>query len=187
LQVEKFNHYLYNPSSGLYYHSWYSDLDVNGVAKWGRCNGWIMLAQVDLLEQLPEDYPGRDKLLRILLQQVVGAARYQSPSGLWHQILDKNDSYLETSVTAMFTYSIAKAVNEGWLDKRYISVAMHGWEGVKSQINENGQVSNICIGTMIEDNIAYYYNRPAPLGDTHGLGPILMAGNEIIRYRKMNP
>ena len=40
-----------------------------------------------------------------------GVAAVQSGSGLWHQLLDKPDSYLETSASAMFTYAIARGVN----------------------------------------------------------------------------
>ncbi|MFW5751728.1 MAG: glycoside hydrolase family 88/105 protein, partial [bacterium] len=112
-QVINFTNYLFDPHTQLYYHCWYSDIEKNGVAHWGRCNGWVMLAQADLLEFLPEDHPQRDTLISIFSQQVLGISRYQSQSGLWHQVLNKTDSYLETSSTAMFTYSIAKAVNNG--------------------------------------------------------------------------
>ncbi len=83
-----------------------------------------MMAQVELLDKMPSDYPNRDKVIKILQQQIRGIAHYQDVSGMWHQILYKNDSYLEASGTAMFTYSIAKAVNNGWIDKRYISIAL---------------------------------------------------------------
>jgi rhamnogalacturonyl hydrolase YesR len=39
----------------------------------------------------------------------------QGGMGLWHQLLDKTDSYLETSASAMFTFTIARGVNRGWL------------------------------------------------------------------------
>jgi len=42
-----------------------------------------------------------------------GAAETQSGRGLWHQLLDKTDSYLETSASAMFTFAIARGVNRG--------------------------------------------------------------------------
>jgi rhamnogalacturonyl hydrolase YesR len=180
-QVINFTKYLYNPSSGLYYHCWFSDLQENGVAYWGRCNGWVMLAQAELLKFLPHDHPQREKLLSIFRQQVIGNSRYQSESGLWHQVLDKNDSYLETSCTAMFTYSIAKAVNMGWIDKRYASIAKQGWEGIKTNVRADGQVENICIGTGIRNDIGYYYKRPVELNDIHGLGAVLMAGVEVLK------
>lgn len=187
LQVENFTKYLFNPAKELYYHCWYSDLKTNGVAHWSRCNGWVMMAQIELLDHLPTDYPGREKVIKILQQQIRGIALYQDVSGMWHQIIDKNDSYLEASGTAMYTYGVAKAVNNGWIDKRYITIAMEGWKGVKKNIMEDGQISNVCAGTGIENDMVFYYNRPAPLNDIHGFGPILLAGNEVIKYMKNNP
>ena len=184
-QVINFTKYLYDPYTQLYYHGWYSDLKVNNVAHWGRCNGWVMLAQADLLEYLPENHPLRDTLLSILQQQIIGVARYQSQSGLWHQLLDKTDSYLETSCSAMFTYAIAKAVNNGWIDRRYRTVAEQGWQGLKTKIQPDGQVRDICIGTGMEDNLVFYYTRPAELNDIHGLGAVLMAGVEIMKLKKL--
>jgi unsaturated rhamnogalacturonyl hydrolase len=180
-QVNNFTKYLYNEQTQLYYHCWYSDLKKNGVAHWGRCNGWVMMAQVDLLEYLPEDFPGREELLRILRQQILGVSRYQSESGLWFQLLDRNDSYLETSCTAMFTYGIAKAVNQGWIDSRYLSIAVRGWEGIKTKIRSDGQIEGICAGTGIQDDLIFYYKRPAPLNDIHGIGAVLLAGMEVIK------
>ena len=187
LQVENMTKYLYNPNTELYFHCWYDDLKVNGVAHWGRCNGWVMMAQVELLDHLPVNHPKRDELIRFLQQQIRGISRYQDITGLWHQLLNKNDSYLETSCTAMFTYSIVKAVNNGWLDKGYITVALEGWEGVKTHIQDDGQVKNICMGTGIENDLIFYYKRPAPLNDIHGLGAVLLAGSEIVKYRMNNP
>jgi len=82
-QVENFTQYLYDPGTGLYFHCWYSDEKANGVAHWGRCNGWLMMAQVELLGQLPPDHPRRADLIRLLRRQIVGISRYQDPTGLW--------------------------------------------------------------------------------------------------------
>lgn len=183
-QVIQFTRYLYDTGKGLYYHGWYSDLKANGVAHWGRSNGWVMLAQTDLLEFLPENHPKRDTLLSILHQQVVGISRYQDKSGLWHQLLDKVDSYLETSCSAMFTYSIAKAVNQGWIHKSYASIAKEGWKGITSKVQPDGQVADICVGTGMEDNLVFYYNRPTQLNDIHGLGAVLLAGVEHLKLEK---
>ena len=180
-QVRNFTKYLYNSNTQLYSHCYYTDVQKNGVAHWGRCNGWIIMAQADLLEYLPPDHPDRDELISILYQQILGAAKYQSITGLWHQILDKNDSYLETSATAMITYAVAKAVNKGWIDKRYQSIAKNGWEGIKTKIQDDGQVQGVCAGTGIQDNLIFYYKRPTPLNDIHGLGAVLLAGLEVLK------
>jgi unsaturated rhamnogalacturonyl hydrolase len=184
-QVLNFTKYLWDDNAGLYYHCYYSDLKRNGVAHWGRCNGWVMMAQVHLLNQLPADYPKREILIKNLERQILGVAKYQGANGLWHQILDKNDSYFETSCSAMFIYCIARAVNQRWIDPGYGSIALKGWEGLlANKITFDGQVKDICVGTGIEDNLAFYYNRPAQLNDKHGLGSVIDAGIEIIKLKE---
>ncbi len=182
-QVENFNRYLYDTATGLYYHAYYSDENMNGVARWGRCNGWVAVAQAELLNNLPENHPKRAMLIKYLLRDIVGFSRYQDPSGMWHQLLDRPDSYLESSVTAMFVYVVAKAVNKGWINKRFISIAQNGWEGLSKKILPDGQVQDICIGTSIEEDIRYYYTRPKETNDTHGLGPVLLAGAEMVKAK----
>ena len=182
-QVESFTHYIYDSAVGLYHHAFYNDENMNGVAHWGRCNGWVALAQTELLNNLPANHPKRSGLIKLLERQIIGFSRYQDPSGMWHQILDKPDSYLESSVTAMFIYTVAKAVNEGWINKRFITIAQNGWDALARKVTADGQVPDICIGTSIEEDIRYYYTRPTALNDTHGLGAFLMAGAEIVRAK----
>ncbi len=184
-QVENFNKYLYDPNTGLYFHNWYSDVEVNGVAHWGRCNGWVAMAQAELLSSLPADHPKRPELIKFLLRQIIGFSRYQDQTGLWHQLLDKPDSYLETSVTAMFTYTIARAVNQGWIHPRYLAIAREGWKGLATKVTADGQLQDVCVGTDMEEDIKFYYTRPTALNDTHGLGALLLAGTELIRADKL--
>lgn len=180
-QVEKFNAYLYDASTGLYYHTWYGDVQSTGVAHWLRCNGWIAMAQVQLIDNLPANNPNRKKLISLLQRQITGFARYQDTSGLWHQLIDKPDSYLETSGTAMFVYAVAKAVNEGWIPAAYLSIAKDGWNGLSKQVTTDGQIQNVCIGTGVASNIKFYYERPVKLNDIHVAGAFLLAGSEMIK------
>jgi unsaturated rhamnogalacturonyl hydrolase len=182
-QVEQFNKYIYDPATGLYFHTFFNDENMNGVARWGRCNGWVALAQVELLNNLPANHPKRPELIKLLLRQIVGFSRYQDTSGMWHQLLDKPESYLESSVTAMYVYTIAKAVNEGWINKRFITIAQRGWDALAKKITADGQVPDICVGTSVEEDISYYFNRPKETNDTHGLGAFLMAGAEMIKAK----
>ncbi len=184
-QVKNFNKYLFNKTNGLYYHCYYTDNNKNGVAHWGRCNGWIVMAEVELLNLLPENHPERNNLIKILEEHIIGLSRHQDLSGMWHQLLDKPDSYLESSATSMFVYGIAKAVNEGWINESYATIAKDGWDALAQRIEEDGQVEDICIGTGIQDNIRFYYERSTKLNDIHGLGSIIMAGVEMIKLNEL--
>jgi len=183
-QVINFHKYLFDEKKGLMCHNWYSDSGQPGVAYWGRANGWAILAQIDLLERLPADYPRKDTLLALFRRHVEGIVRYQSESGLWHQLLDKDDSYLETSCTAMFIYAIARAVNHGYLSPDYRSVAVLGWQGILTKIRPDGQIEGVCTGTSISDDLKDYYVRPAPLNDVHGIGLVILAGAEILNLSR---
>jgi len=183
-QVINFHKYLFDDKKELMYHNWYSDVDHAGVAFWGRANGWALLAQVDLLDKIPLNYPLRDTLITLFEIHVLGIAKYQNAQGLWHQLLDKEDSYLETSCSAMFTYAIAHAVNRGYIDKSYSFISKKGWEGIISKIHSDGQIEGVCTGTVVSDNLVEYYKRPTPLNDIHGIGVVLMAGTEMLLMTK---
>lgn len=185
LQILNFDKYLWYPEKQLYYHCYYTDTEKNGVAHWGRSNGWLVLSQLHLLERLPDGHQGKEEIKLMLEKQLIGLSRYQDKDGLWRQLLDKNDSYQETSASAMFVQGFAKAITEGWIDKRFASIALRGWDGLKKiMITEDGQVKDICVGTGISDDLVFYYNRPASPNEKHGVGSIIDAGLEVIKLKE---
>ena len=183
LQVINMTDYLWDPVTGLNFHCYYTDLKRPGVARWGRANGWMALSNAMLIDQMPADHPRRAELIAILERQIVGFSRYQAQSGMWHQLLDKPDSYEESSVTAMFSYAVAKAVNEGWIPAMYRGIAQSGWRALRDTQIENGQFRNVCIGTGISDDLTFYYNRPVGDNEKHGVGLVMLLGVEMLRMQ----
>ena len=178
---------LFNPRLQIFTHGWNANNPDAPQFYWARANGWIVVALCDLLDVLPKDHPGREPVLAQLRASLRGIAQFQSGRGLWHQMLDRNDSYLETSASAMFTYGIAHAINQGWISPTtWGSIAQLGWVGVSTRINAQGQVEGTCVGTTFASDQAYYYNRPASVNALHGYGPVLLAGAEMIKLLK-NP
>ncbi len=140
---------------------------------------------VELLDVLPETHEGYPAVLEQLQAHIKGLVKYQDGTGFWHQLIDRNDTYLETSATAIYTYSIAKAINRGWIDKyAYAPVAMLGWNAVSTMVNEKGQVEGTCVGTGMGFDPAFYYYRPINVYAAHGYGPVLLAGAEVINLLK---
>jgi len=153
-QVLQFSGRMFNHEKGLFMHAYVLGMD---------------------------DHPERDKVLEICREHIRGLAACQSPYGLWHQLLDRNDSYLETSATAIFTYSIAKAINKG-----YVSASAYGpmvclaWNALETKVTGSGQVEGTCVGTGMGFDPAFYYYRPVSVYAAHGYGPLLLAGAEMI-------
>ncbi len=184
-QVLQFSERMFNEENGLYMHGWVQGMDQHPQFHWARANGWAVMTMVELLDVLPEGYKGRDQVLNQLKKHIFGLAKYQSSKGLWHQLIDKNDSYLETSATAIYAYAIAKAINKGWIDSKvYEPMLWLAWNGIETQITDEGQIKNTCVGTGMGFDPAFYYYRPVSVYAAHGYGPVMLAGAEIYKLLK---
>ena len=184
-QVLLFSKKMFNYDKNVYMHGWIEGMTEHPQFHWARANGWAILTKVELLEVLPENHPDRPKILALLKAHVKGLANYQSGSGFWHQLLDREDSYLETSATAIYTFAIARAINRGWIDGlAYAPMALLGWNAVATKVSEKGQVEGTCVGTGMAFDPAFYYHRPISPFAAHGYGPVILAGSEIITLLK---
>ena len=184
-QILQMSDRLYNPQKELYDHGWnQTSGSYDPHFYWGRANGWALMAMAELLDLLPDNYSGRDKVLHLYRSVIRSVTGLQDGSGFWHNLLDKTDTYLETSCTAMFTYAIAKGINKGWVSHIYGPVALTGWNAIQTRVLSNGAVDGTCEATTFASDNVYYYNRPKTIYATHGYGPVLFAGIEMIRLLK---
>ncbi len=169
------------PEKRIYRHGYVEGLAQQPTYHWARANGWALLTTVELLDMLPENHPDRPFILNQLQEHVAGLCALQSSEGFWHQLLDRNDSYLETSATAIYCYSIAHAIRKGWLEGiTYGGVAQLAWHAISTKITEDGKVAGTCVGTGMAFDPAFYYYRPVSTAAAHGYGPVIWAAAEMI-------
>jgi unsaturated rhamnogalacturonyl hydrolase len=194
--------HLYDKETGLFYHGWDERRvqewanHITGTSSnfWGRGLGWFAMAQVDVLDYLPEDQPGRSDLIALVKQTAGGIVKWQDQgTGLWWQVLDKGGkagNYREATASAMFVYSLAKAVNHGYLSRDYIPAILKGYNGVITQlIKTNGagkiSLSQCCsvagLGYGRDGSYDYYLREPVIDNDLKGVGPFILAGIEVQR------
>jgi rhamnogalacturonyl hydrolase YesR/lysophospholipase L1-like esterase len=191
-QIQLFATIMFVEDKNLFRHGWVESAPEHPSFFWGRANGWALLTLVETLDILPENHPQRNFILNLMKKHIQGLAACQSGDGFWHQLLDRSNSYLETSSTAIYTYCIAHAINKGWIDAiSYGPVAILGWNAVSTKINDKGQVEGTCVGTGMGFDPAFYYYRPVSEYAAHGYGPVIWAGSEIIKlintqFPKMN-
>ncbi len=185
-QVLQFRKYLLNPQTGLYKHGWFSTTQQPSVAYWGRANGWVAWATAVLLKALPTTHPAYKNIKHAFQQHMAALLPYQAQNGMWHQLLDKPNSYEETSCTAIFAYAIATGVQQGWLSLRYKQPALKAWEAVAGKIDNRGVVHGICQGTEICADEEFYLQRKTIDNDPRGLGAVIMAGTAIAALQQQN-
>lgn len=196
----------YDPATGLYRHAfdaskkmpWADSITGQAPHAWGRAMGWFSMAIVDVLDYIPEDQPRRGDLIIILQEMVEKLSEIQDQqTGGWYQVLDRSGdpgNYIETSCTAMFTYSILKGVRKGYLDARYLDTAKKAYNGLIDNfitVDSEGLVtmSGICGVAGLGGNpyrdgsYEYYIGEVIRDNDPKGVAPFIMASLE---YEKLS-
>ncbi|MGQ8364398.1 glycoside hydrolase family 88/105 protein [Glaciecola sp. 1036] len=150
---------------------------------WGRGNGWVAAGIAELLTELPPQHPNYKAITQSYLRMVKTLTDTQAPSGMWRQLLTNPDSWEESSATAMFAWAILVGIQQNILDqKTYLPVVNQAWQALISQINEQGKLSNICVGTGQSKQQEYYLERPRVDGDLHGHAPMLWLISDLMDY-----
>ncbi len=191
-----------DPKTGLLYHGWDESKQQRwanpktGLSAefWGRSVGWYAMALVDVLEFFPEKHPRRAEVLAVLERLATALAATQDRErGVWWQVMDKPNAprnYREASATAMFAYSLSKAVRKGWLDKtKFGPVAERGYAGLLKEfvsIDQKGnvEVRGICKVAGLGGNpyrdgsYEYYVSTDIASNDPKGLGSFILASVE---------
>lgn len=177
---------LFDYEQKLFKHLW--DLKTQKPAGqfWGRGNGWMVLAEVELLGAMPREHPRRAEVLAAYQQFMEGIRRAQDEGGGWRQVLDHPESWIETSCTGMFTYGLARGVNEGWLNTNFVTTANNGWRALQKKVAADGDLTDVC-GSSGSGDLNFYLNRPRLKGDLHGFGSFLLAGAEVVRLHRSFP
>ncbi|MDD4972240.1 MAG: glycoside hydrolase family 88 protein [Paludibacter sp.] len=161
--------------NGLFYHA------PSAPFCWGRANGWMAVGMAELLRALPEKNAYRSLIMTAYLKMMNTLRKDQDTNGMWRQLVDDKESWEESSCSAMFTYAMIVGVKKGWLDKKKFGlVARKAWLALIQNIDENGDVKNVCEGTMLGDNRQHYINRLALTGDLHGQAPVLWCAYALI-------
>jgi len=172
--------------NGLYRHG------LDSPYLWSRGNGWVAASLTELLKVMPADHPQRPFILDTYRKMMAGLVKCQDATGRWHQLLDKPDSFLETSGTGMFVFALTTGVRNSWLTgAEYREAALRGWKGLTDRIDADGTVKDVCRGTNQKNDLTFYLTRPKVDGDAHGQAAALWAASAMIgldndRFRRQN-
>ena len=164
--------------NGLFYHA----PDVPYY--WGRGDGWMAVGMTELLYNLPENDPNRARIMKGYLLMMNNLKKYVNKDGLWNQLITEPDFWTETSGSAMFAYAMIVGVNNGWLNKEeFAPIARRAWLGLCNYINDDNDVTEVCIGTGKQNSKQYYMDRPRIAGDYHGQAPIIWCAYALLNTK----
>jgi len=162
--------------NGLFYHA----PDVPFF--WGRGDGWVAAGMTEMLRDLPAGHPQRARIMAGYKLMMAALLKYQSPDGMWRQLIDHEDAWEETSSSGMFTFALITGVKNGWLDAAtYGPAARKAWIAVTGFIDQNNDMTSVCEGTGKKNDMEYYLERKRRTGDFHGQEPVLWAASALLR------
>ncbi|MGG9972071.1 glycoside hydrolase family 88/105 protein [Ferruginibacter sp. SUN002] len=188
--------------TGLLYHGWdesrkekWSD-SITGLSQnfWGRAMGWYGMALVDVLDYFPVGHPKRDSLISILRRYSKAVLKVQdAKSGVWYQVLDKpkeKGNYKEASATAMFVYTLAKGVRNGYLDRSILPAINKGYAGLQKNFIGKDSLGRTCVNGVCsvaglggnpyrDGSFEYYIKEPIVTNDVKGVASVILAANEM--------
>jgi len=166
-QIDGFRKRLWNPQKKLLSHIWDDGKQgFNDAAFWGSGNGWAAAGLARVIRSLPVNrallqnpdwlgrtqttsLPGDRKDDRVRLAAFVkdivdGCLAYQRPDGLFHDKMDKPDSFVETNAAQMLAFAIYTGVHGGWLPREYAAKADRMRDAARAKVDQFGYVQGAC-------------------------------------------
>lgn len=166
---------------GLFYHQYNgSTAQVNGDF-WGRGNAWALLGMLKTLLLLPPTHSAyRETGVRFTTLAVALAER-QLASGDWPTVLDKPDTYRESSLSAMFGYGLDVAIHAGLLPVGFAAVADKAWNAMLTRLTPDGLLHGVSMATP-PGNAAHYNTIATGSGYPWAQGPVLLGLLHRLRH-----
>ncbi len=146
LQIRGIKTRLWNSEEKLYAHIWDEDRQAfKRAAFWGVGNGWAAAGITRVIRTLPESRAMEKQELVSHLKEILdGCLGYQRPDGLFHNVLDQPETFIETNLSQMLAYSIYRGIVGGWIPLAYKVDADKMRAAVYQKVDSSGYVQGVC-------------------------------------------
>lgn len=172
-QIEGHRKLLWNSKAKLFSHIW-DDGKKQWIdqAFWGVGNGWAAAGMTRVIKALPPAMDDERQKLESYVKEVIdGCLAHQRPDGLFHNLVDRRETFVETNLAQMLAYSIYRGVRAGWLDSSYRHAADRMREAAHAKVDDYGLVQGVCgspdfshSGTATEGQAFFLLMEAAYLG-----------------------
>ncbi len=173
--------YLFDEDAGLFLRDsrFFDRREDNGKKiYWSRGNGWVFTGIADVIDDLPADYPSRERYIDLYKTMAAKLITLQRDDGLWAVSLDAGELYpvKESSGSAFFVAGLAWGVANGTLDKEtYLPHVVKGWTALNDTVKPDGMVGWVQQVGYAPDKVS------ADETQFYGAGAFLLAGEGMLR------
>lgn len=144
-QIRGIKHRLWNPEKKLYSHIWDEDRGMfRRPACWGGGNGWAAAGISRVISALPEHQVKEKEALATHAREILdGCLVHISPNGLFHDVVDDPETFVETNLAQMLAYTIYKGIEAGWLPGSYKVKAERMRAASTKKVDDDGYVQGV--------------------------------------------
>jgi len=154
---------------------------------WSEGLGWYALILAEVLAVFDKNHPEREILITQYKQLLESLKHHQDKhTGLWHQVVDKGDrpdNWHDTAGSAMFMYSIMKAVKMNIVSRLdYGECIQKAYKGLvrKARLNDGNLVDiyDACDGLCVQESYDIYVNYIQKINAKEAVAAFLWAVTE---------
>jgi rhamnogalacturonyl hydrolase YesR len=112
---------------------------------WGVGNGWTAAGLTRVIKHLPDSrMEDKKRMIGYVKDVVDGCLKYLRDDGLFHNVINKPDTFTEVNLSQMISYTIFRGVKEGYLDSGYLNNAELMRKAANEQVDYLGYVRKVC-------------------------------------------
>jgi len=146
LQIEGLRKRLWSSENKLLSHIWDDGRrEFRHKAFWGVGNGWAAAGITRVIAAAPAGREAERQRLSAFLKELLdGCLAHQRPDGLFHDIVDRPESFVETNLGQMLAFSIYTGASGGWLPASYVPAADRMRAAARAKVDRYGFVQGVC-------------------------------------------
>lgn len=145
-QIEGFRKRMRDPEKKLYSHKWHEgNKEFMRRDFWGVGNGWTAAGITRVIDMLPgQMQEDKQRLIGYVKELIDASLPYLRDDGLFHDVIDKPETFVETNYSQMLAYTIYRGLQRGYLDESYRVYADRMRTGAIGKVDRYGLVQGVC-------------------------------------------
>jgi rhamnogalacturonyl hydrolase YesR len=145
-QIDGYRKLLFNPDKKLMAHIWDDGKHrFADPAFWGGGNGWTAAGLACVIRSLPADRQNdRNHLVAFTRDVIDGCLVHQRHDGLFHNVVDQPDTFVETNLAQMLSFAIYQGITDQWLPSTYGPHANRMCAAARAKMDAYGFIQGAC-------------------------------------------
>ena len=145
-QMDGYHVRLWDAKARLMAHIWNDhEQRLTDARFWGNGNGWAAAGMARVIRSLPPQRDAdRKRIANHARELIDGCLAHQRADGLFHNVVDRPDTFVETNLAQMLAYAIYEGVRGDWLPADYRPHADRMRTAARNKMDAYGYVQGAC-------------------------------------------